>query len=416
MSYLQLLNEAFEQVSKAKNLDDLIRRAVKATLSTLGFDRAGIMLYHRETNELIGTWGTDKHGKLRDERGLRFPIHEFVIVDIKQGRIRLEENVPLKEDGLDVGVGWRVQAAIFSNDELFGWIFIDNLVSGKPITDDQFDTIKTFSNVLGQLIVQSKIEDTLMDALDSLASNEDLTINALEKVHRLEAQIEGNRKLVVLAERLSGLVPMSTRAVGNLLNFVTLLSKSQFSDADQALLESAKKSADTLSRIYRHFDQKVHDATDNDIQQLPGSVVQDYWLTQFNPLFRNTPHHLEVRTENPAENIAIPLILLTQLVKELVTNSLSHGLEHCESGRTIVSLKCKNNMLTIDVEDTGPGLDEEQYRDVLKLFVTSKPNEMLGSGLNVIQHYVERWLNGQLELGPSSLGGLRCTLNIPTAI
>lgn len=413
MSYLQLLNEAFEQVSHAKNVDDLIRRAVKATIHTLGFDRAGIMLYVPGTNELQGTWGTDKYGKLRDEHGMRFPIHEFVIVNIKQGRIRLEENVDLKEDGIDVGKGWRMQAAIFSDEELFGWIFIDNLVNGNPLTDEQYDTIKTFSNVLGQLIVQSKIEDTLMNALDSLASNEDLTLDALDKVHRLEAQIEGNRKLVLLAERLSGLVPMSTLAVGNLLNFVTLLSKKQFNETDQALLESAKKSANTLSRIYRHFDQKVHDATDNDVQTLPGSVVQDYWFTQFNPLFRNTPHHLEVRTEDPAEEISLPLILLTQMVRELVKNSLSHGLEHRESGRTIVSLSQNKKMLTVHVEDSGPGLDEDQYRDVLKLFVTSKPYEMLGSGLNVTQHYVERWLNGQLVLGPSDLGGLRCTLNIP---
>jgi signal transduction histidine kinase len=70
-------------------------------------------------------------------------------------------------------------------------------------------------------------------------------------------------------------------------------------------------------------------------------------------------------------------------------------------------------MLTITVEDSGAGLDEEQYRDVLKLFVTSKPNELLGTGLNVTQHYVERWLNGQLDLGPSELGGLCCTLQIP---
>lgn len=413
MSYLQLLNEAFEKLSKAKNLDDLYRRAVKTAIEQLGFDRAGILLYEPATNEQIGTWGVDAKGELRREHDFRAPVTPNLIHPGDEDRIRVAHDASLMELGEAVDSGWHIQAAIFSGNELYGWLFIDNLINHKPLSDEQLEVAKSFSNVLGQLIVRSKIEDTLLDALDSMASQEDRTLTAIDRVHKLEAQIEGNRKMVQLAERLSGLVPMSSRAVGNLVNFVALLSPDQFNSTDQALLESAKKSADQLSRIYKHFDQKVHEATDNDVQTLPASVIQDYWSNQFNSLYRNTPHHLEVRSENPSEEISLPLILLTPLIKELITNSLYHGLEETHTGRTVVTLKQKDRMLTITVEDSGAGLDEEQYRDVLKLFVTSKPNELLGTGLNVTQHYVERWLNGQLDLGPSELGGLCCTLQIP---
>lgn len=413
MSYLLRLNTAFEKLSNARHLDDLLRKAVLVARDELGFDRAGILLYEANSNEQVGTWGTDAQGKLRDEHDFRAPVTPNLILRPGEERIKLVENADLQELGQTVDSGWHIQAAIFSDEELFGWIFIDNLIHHQPLTTEQFEAVTLFCNVLGQLVVRSKIEDTLLHALDSLASNEDLAMTALDKVHRLEAQLEGNRKLVQLAERLSGLVPMSARAVGNLLNFMSLLSPDQFGSADQALLESAKKSADQLFRIYKHFDQKVHDATDNDVQTLPASVVQDYWMNQFNGLFRNTPHALEVRTEAPTEDISLPLILLTQLVKELVSNALIHGLDGVDGGRTVVTLKQEERLLKVSVEDSGAGLDEEQYRDVLKLFVTSKPNELLGSGLNVIQHYVERWLNGQLDLGPSELGGLCCTLHIP---
>jgi signal transduction histidine kinase len=413
MSNLQLLNEAFEKLAEAKNLDDLIKRAVTALCKQLGFDRAGILFYDPVTHEQVGTWGTDAKGKLRNERDFRAPVDDHLIKRHSEERVRVSYDATLQELGESVDSGWHIQAAIFSGEDLFGWLFVDNLINKKELPDDQLDLIRAFSNVLGQLIVRSKIEDTLIDALDSLATNEDLTMTALDKVNRLEGQIAGNRKMLLLAERLSGLVPMSARSVGNLLNFVALLSPKKFDEADQALLESAKKSADQLSRIYRHFDQKVHEATDNDIQLLPAAVVQEYWTNQFSPLFRATPHHFEVKSDSPTQEITLPLILLTQLVKELVINSIMHGLESCESGRTLVTLKQTEQWLTVTVEDTGPGLDEDQYRDVLKLFVTSKPNELLGSGLNVTQHYVERWLNGQLDLSASKLGGLCCTLNIP---
>lgn len=416
MSYLKRLNEAFEKLANARSLDDLYRRAVVTAREQLGFDRAGILLYDRSTNEQVGTWGTDAYGDLRDEHDFRIPVDEsYLILRPDQGRIRLNYDTELWEMGDIIGTGWHIQAAIFSGEELFGWLFIDNFINKDPLLEDHYQVALSFSNVLGQLIVRSKIEDTLLQALDTLASHEGQTLSALDKVSQLESQLAGSRKMILLAERLSGLVPMSARAVGNLVNFISLLSPSQFADADRALLTSAKKSADQLSRIYRHFDQKVHDATDNDLQTLQSSVIQEYWSNQFGAFFRGTPFHLEVRTENPEEEITLPLILLTQLVKELLNNALFHGLESCDHGNALVTLSHRDAMLSVTVEDSGIGLDEDQYEDVLKLFVTSKPYEFLGSGLNVIQHYVERWLNGQLELEPSHLGGLRCRLQIPLA-
>lgn len=413
MTYLQRLNDAFERLSKARNHDDLYRQAVLAARTQLGFDRAGILLYDRVAGQQTGTWGIDAQGQLRNEHAFKAPVDEHLIRHADEDHVQLSHDVPLQELGETVGHGWHVQAAVFSGEELHGWLFIDNLLNQRPITEEQFHVIQSFANVLGQLIVRSKIEDTLIDALDSLASNENRTLSALDRVSQLESQIAGSRRLVQLAERLSGLVPISTRAVGNLLNFISLLSPKQFADSDLALLASAQKSANQLSRIYRHFDQKVHEATENDVQIMPASVVQEYWLNQFTPLFRSTPHALEVHTDAPEDDIAIPLILLTQLVKELLTNAVSHGLEGSTAGRASVTLEQTERLLCIYVEDSGIGLEPDQFEEVLKLFVTSKPNEFLGTGLNVTQHYTERWLNGQLELDESPLGGLRCSIRIP---
>jgi K+-sensing histidine kinase KdpD len=414
MSYLHQLNLAFDKLSKAKSVDDLLRRAVKATLEELDFDRAGILWYDAKTGDQIGTWGTDKQGQLCDEHDLRLSVSDDLILIPGQERFRFKQNHDF------YGVldkpepkGWVFQVPICSEEEIFGWLFVDNLIHLQPMTDEQSEVIQAFANALAQLIVRSKIEDTLLQAMDSLATNEDITSSALERVQQLEAQLEGSRKLVNLAERLSGLIPVSARAVGNLLNFVTLLQPDKFELSDRALLESARKSAGQLSRIFRFADNKVHEATEQDAQTMPAALVRDYWYNQFSPMFRSTSHRLEIISEDPSRSITIPLVLLTQLVKELVTNALQHGLEGSQEGHARVALVMRDEAFVVHVEDSGIGLDVEQYMDVLRMFVTSKPNELLGTGLCVTQHYVERWLNGQLELGPSDLGGLRCTLVIP---
>lgn len=413
MSYLRKLNKAYAQLSKAKNFDDLLRRSVKAIQGTLGFDRAGILLFDSDTNEQVGTWGIDATGKLRKEHGLRYPITEDLITLQSKEVIRLVRNKSLNDLGEVSGIGWHVQAVIFSGNDLFGWLFVDNLVNGKDITKEEYEVLETFSTVLGQLIIRTKIEDTLLEALDSLATHESRTSDALSQIKQLKAQIDGSQNMVKLGEKLSGLVPMSTRYIGNLSNFISLLSPSQFDASNLDLLDSAKTSANKLSRIFKFVDARVHEATDNDQQQLAISVVEDYWRTQFLPMFRNTPHELTIQSTQPDQVINIPLILLTQLVKELLANALAHGLETTPKGFTYVSIHSDDAKLTIDIEDSGSGLEESQLNEVIKLFVTSKPNENLGTGLNVVQHYVERWLNGQLELSQSEHGGLKASLIVP---
>ncbi|ATX78232.1 MAG: ATP-binding protein [Reinekea forsetii] len=393
MSSLEHLNTAFEKLACAENLDDLLRRAVMALQDPLGFDRAGILLYDSTRHQQVGTWGTDAQGQVRNERGFYAPVSADQIVHPEAERIRYCDNVMLQDLGAAVATGWQLQAAIFSGDSLLGWIYVDNLVSQLPIAADQCAMARTYANVLGQLVRRNQTEDTL-----------------------IEGQMVSNRKMVLLAEQLAGLVPMSARSIGNLINFMALLSTDQFSGENQALLSSARKSADQLARIYRHFEERVHDATDSDCQNLPASVVQAYWQRQFTDLFGTSSHQLEVTADDAQAIIGLPLILFTQLVKELVTNALIHGLEACSAGRTLVRLKQTTKVLIVTVEDSGPGLDQDQYVEVLKLFVTSKPYEYLGSGLSVVQHYVERWFNGQLDLGPSQLGGLCCTLTIPIPI
>lgn len=413
MSYLKKLNKAYAQLSKAKNFDDLLRRAVKTVQGVLGFDRAGILLFDSQTNEQVGTWGIDASGNIRKEHGLRYPVTDDLIMLQSKETIRLIRNKSLNDMGEAQGTGWHVQSVIFSGNDLFGWLFVDNLVNGKDITKEEFEVLETFSTVLGQLIIRTKVEDTLIEALDALATNESRTSDALSQIQQLKAQIDGSQNMVKLAEKLSGLVPMSTRYIGNLVNFISLLSPSQFDASNLDLLESAQSSANRISRIFKFVDARVHEATDNDQQLLSSSVIEDYWRTQFQPMFRNTPHQVFVQASQSDQVISIPLILLTQLVKELLSNALFHGLETTPKGEAYVRFHTEGNRLVVDIEDSGCGLEKSQLNEVTKLFVTSKPNENLGTGLNVVQHYVERWLNGQLELSQSEFGGLKASLIVP---
>lgn len=313
-----------------------------------------------------------------------------------------------------IGIGWHIQATIVSDGQILGWLYIDNLTNHKPLTDTEQNMLRIFCNVFAQLIARHKAEQRLNNALDNLESREAETASAKRQIEQLQAKLTGNQNMAALAEQMIGLIPISSRSVGNVLNFMSLLSPEQFQETDRPMLESARKSANRLARIFRHFDQKIHLATDHDTQTMPVSMVKRYWKELFGEYFGETPHSLNVYIESDCEKITLPIVLLTLMLKELVSNALLHGLENAEAGEVNIHLKATPQSTMVIVEDSGWGLDECNYSDALKLFVTSKPNELLGSGLNVTRNYVERWLNGQLTLDKSPIGGLRCILTIPT--
>ncbi|MBU2864028.1 HAMP domain-containing histidine kinase [Reinekea forsetii] len=415
MSYLRKLNKAYAQLSNAKDLDDLLRLSIKAVKGTLGFDRAGFLLFDAQTQEQVGTWGIDAHGKLRNEHGLRYPITDDHLMLDSSESIRLIRNKSLNDMGEAQGVGWHVQAMVSSEKELFGWLFVDNLVNGKDISQEEFEVLETFSTVLGQLIIRAKIEDTLNNTLKSLAEKDQPQPKTLSELVRLDTHIHHTNESLILAEKLIGLVPMSTRYIGNLVNFISLLSPKQFDSANIDLLDTAKSSANRLSRIFRFVDARVHATTNDKRQTVSCAAVAEYWQSQFQPLFDKTTHSLILKVDQPELLVTIPLLLLTQLVKELMSNALYHGLESTTGGQVSIKLASQGGLLTVTIDDNGIGLESSQLNEVSKLFVTSKPNENLGTGLNVVQHYAERWLNGQLELSESTQGGLQATLTFPAS-
>jgi signal transduction histidine kinase len=103
-----------------------------------------------------------------------------------------------------------------------------------------------------------------------------------------------------------------------------------------------------------------------------------------------------------------------QDLEELVGNLMDNA---CKWAKTKVSMHCKseNDRLIIVVEDDGPGISEEDFRDVMRRghkLDESKPGH--GQGLGIVKDIASLY-GGHLKLGRSPLGGLRAELDLPAA-
>ena len=83
---------------------------------------------------------------------------------------------------------------------------------------------------------------------------------------------------------------------------------------------------------------------------------------------------------------------------------------------SILSNKTKNN-LSIIVDDDGPGIDEDEYQNVMKPFYRidkSRSQNKSGVGLGLsIANDIIRSHGGNISLDKSHLSGLRVKISLP---
>ncbi|MDU4251911.1 ATP-binding protein [Pseudomonas sp.] len=95
-------------------------------------------------------------------------------------------------------------------------------------------------------------------------------------------------------------------------------------------------------------------------------------------------------------------------LQNLVANAVNHS---PAGGRVNVTLHREGNGIVLNVEDQGPGIDEEDLERVFERFYSKGSENGAGLGLSIVGMIMER-LGGSVQLSNLSTGGLRATLRI----
>lgn len=155
---LSKLHQVSMELSRTETLDELCRQTVEKGCTQLGFDRLGIYLNNREQpNILIGSFGIDEEGNLRDER-----THGIDLTDKAQVKWRPlivgvtplihffdDELIDLEER--PIGRGEHAAAALWDGQNVIGMMITDNLLHRQPIDAQQRQILVLYAQTVGHL-------------------------------------------------------------------------------------------------------------------------------------------------------------------------------------------------------------------------------------------------------------------------
>jgi signal transduction histidine kinase len=106
---------------------------------------------------------------------------------------------------------------------------------------------------------------------------------------------------------------------------------------------------------------------------------------------------------------------LSQILTNLVINSITHGFEHIAEGTIRISARQEGSTLIVDFLDNGSGMSAETLKHLFDPFYTTKRGQG-GSGLgaNIVYNLVTTKLGGTISVDSAPGYGLHYTIRLPT--
>jgi signal transduction histidine kinase len=139
-------------------------------------------------------------------------------------------------------------------------------------------------------------------------------------------------------------------------------------------------------------------------------------LSSLAPLYKRTPHRLEVDLDGALEAILDPGAL-SQIVTNLVQNALRHAFEGDVPGTMRLTLRSPSpGEIELAFADDGRGLSREEQRRLFEPFFTTQRGQGgSGLGMHIVHNLVTEALQGTIAVDSEPGEGTELRIRFPAA-
>jgi PAS domain S-box-containing protein len=205
-----------QHVTEVSDLRTTLEKIWYGVRNDLEFDRLGIYLYDPGRNSMDGTYGTSDQGEMLEEWDVHISLTDetietisfiYVLQNVNGLYItrdyETEHNVP--EGHIMSGVKDYASVAARSGDIPVAVICVDNVISNRPIADEQLEALRLFAGYAGLAIENARLNDALQNELEEQKHAEESEQRRrlmLEKVIQLGKHVTEVSDLRTTLERI----------------------------------------------------------------------------------------------------------------------------------------------------------------------------------------------------------------------
>ncbi|MDX1253131.1 MAG: HAMP domain-containing protein [Gammaproteobacteria bacterium] len=289
---------------------------------------------------------------------------------------------------------------------------------------DEFSELARYFNKMSTILMSQR--DDLLEIQSSLErKNDQLTLEirerkqAEEEARQHQARLAHVLRLNTVSEMATSIAHEINNPLSAIINYTRgcerrlvsgEIDKPVLKDTLEKIGAQAERAAKIIRRI-RNFARGIKsDRTRVDISHIINDVlaIADFEARRQNIIMNSAP-------SGEALPMVVDRIQIDQVLWNIIINAIE-AIANSNSTRReidISSARIDENYAEIAVHDTGPGLAEEDLKDIFDAFFTRKP-EGMGMGLAISRSIVESH-GGHLRATRNSDSGLTFHIKLPLA-
>jgi two-component system, NtrC family, sensor histidine kinase HydH len=281
-------------------------------------------------------------------------------------------------------------APLLSKHRVIGVLWVDNLYSQEPITDDDLRSLMRFAAQAGLAIENAQLYQRIEHFNEQLESEIE---RATEELRQTEKDLAHREKLAALGEMAASVAHEMRNPMTALRGFAQRMHRRMpENDPNRKYTEIIIEEVDRLARLIRDV---------LDYARLPEPEMQ---LNNLNELILEWialikedcgRHNITLKTQLTE---VPPFYFDSEQIKQVFLNIISNAIHAMENngGTLTITTVVENNQAKLAISDTGPGIWPEIMKDIFNPFFTTKSG---GTGLGLsIAHRILEDHNGDIKV------------------
>ncbi|MBR7777707.1 GAF domain-containing sensor histidine kinase [Undibacterium rugosum] len=398
-----------------------------------------VAFFHEDTREFSIVYFADEVDG--NATGTRFPLGKGITSYVVQQRqallINRAELEQLIADGKIEVLGnldsysW-MGAPLLADEQLFGVMIVQSYRPELAYTNADLELLSFIASHVAAALLRMQAAEDIQRAKQELESKNFELSQTLKALTSAQSELINQETLASLGRLVAGVaheintpLGICVTATSHLVEEVALL-RSQFSSgqlSEQGLTEFLDICDQSLrilttnsqrgATLVRSFKQVAVDQSHEMLREFDLRSYLEETLQALQPKLRGTSVSVQLSCAADIHMHSFPGAI-SQIITNLLVNSLVHGLEQRDDGRISICATQEGETLTLLFEDNGKGVSSEELRHLFEPFYTTKRGQG-GSGLgtHIVYNLVTVRLGGQIRASSGVGKGLRYEISVP---
>lgn len=399
-----------------------------------------IALYHPETKEISIPYFVDEKDEEAPVKRFRYGVGmSSYVLSTKQASLHDHDSYArLLAEGLieeplgNTEISSWMGAPMLVHDKPYGVIIVQSYDPAVIYTQADLDLLAFMASHVAVAIARMQADRAIRKANERLETQNAALAEALHQLEEAQSEMVRQEKLASLGRLVAGVaheintpLGICVTATSHLVQELKLTreelangemtedSLNQFLEIVDQSLRIMTTNTQRAAALVRSFKQVAVDQSSGDIRSFMLRSYLDEVLLSLQPKLKGRPVKVEVDCPADLRLDSFPGAV-SQIVTNMVVNSLVHGFEHEQAGKIRIGARADGEDVVFDYSDDGMGMDQDTLSKLFDPFFTTKRGTG-GSGLgaHILYNLVTGALGGTVRVESAPGQGLRYHLRFP---